>query len=65
MSHRRVPVLASAVLRLCILYEVINTFNIEVNVGEHLYCLVHLNDPFASVISRSSLLCLLKHKTLG
>ena len=49
VSHQRVPVLASSVIRFLVLYEVINTFNIEVHVEVQLSFLVHLYDPFVLV----------------
>ena len=64
-SHQRVIVLASAVSYLFVLYEVTNTFNIEVHVEVHLSWLIHIDHPFAFVLSKSSLICLLKNITLG
>ena len=46
MSHQRVPVLASVVSHICVLYEVINTVNLEVHLNLHLSCLVHLDYEF-------------------
>ena len=50
MNHWIVPVLESAVICFCVLYEATNTVNIEVNVKVHMSCLVHLDDTFAFVI---------------
>ena len=59
------PVLASVVRRFCVIYEVINAVNLEVNVEVKLSCLIHLDDPFAFFLSNSSFLLLIKHRKLG
>ena len=45
------PVLASAVRHFFVLYEVINTVNLEVHVEVYFSCLVHLDDPIVFVLS--------------